>query len=162
MRINQDIITFFEKQDTVIVSTIDPTGCIHCSVKGIVGIKKSTKIFLVDLYFYHTFANLKKNPTISITAVDERLFKGYTLQGQAKIISRDKIHEKVFQEWENRVVRRISKRVVDSVKLGLKSKEHHEAQLPIHPRYLIEITVKNIVDLAPPRPRTRGISCETN
>ena len=149
MRIRQEIVDFFEKQDTVIVSTIDPLGRIHCSIKGIIGIRHSAKLLLIDLYCYHTFANLKKNPKISITAVDERLFKGYTLQGHAEIIPRDKMHEKTFQEWETRVVRRISKRVIESVKLGLKSKSHHEAQLPVHPKYLISVTIKNVVGLIP-------------
>ena len=151
MRIRQEIIDFFEKQDTVIVSTIDSSGRIHCSVKGIIGIRHSAQFLLIDLYHQHTFANLKKNPKISITAVDEHLFKGYTLQGQAEIISRDKMHERIFQEWEARVVRRISKRVIESVRLGLKSKAHHEAHLPVHPKYLISVMIKNVIDLTPPR-----------
>lgn len=150
MKIDKDIIHFFEKQDMVIVSTIDAQGRIHCSVKGIISTDSDEKILLVDLYLYCTFRNLKKNPTISITAIDEHLFKGYTLQGEAEIIERDRMHESIFEEWERRVVVRISKRITRSVKAGMKSSHHHEAQLPLHPKYLISITVKNVVDLAPP------------
>jgi len=150
MNINKDIINFFEKQDTVVVSTIDADGRIHCSVKGIIEAQESDKIFLVDLYLRQTVKNLKKNPMISLTAIDEHFFKGYTLQGEAEIIPRDKMHERIFQEWEKRVIARISKRVIRSVKTGLKSSVHHEAHLPVHPKYLISVTVKNIVDLAPP------------
>jgi len=151
MRINKDIISFFEKQDTVIVSTLDSDGRIHCSVKGIISVESDENIFLVDLYLYRTFRNLKKNPTISITATDEHLFKGYTLQGEAEIIHRDKIHKSIFEDWEQRVILRISKRVSRNVARGVKADAHHEAHLPVHPQYLIKVNVKNIIDLKPPR-----------
>jgi len=150
MHIDKDIIKFFEKQDTVIVSTIDSAGRIHCSVKGIISAESNEYIFLIDLYLYRTFRNLKKNPVISITALDEHLFKGYTLQGEAEIIHRDKMHESVFEEWERRVVLRISKRVARNVSRGIKADTHHEAHLPVHPQYLIKVSVKNIIDLKPP------------
>lgn len=150
MKLDKDILNFFEKQDSVVVSTIDAVGNIHCAIKGIVSAKEEDKVFLIDLYLRETFKNLKKNPLISITALDEHLFKGYTIQGEAEIISRDKIHEEIFEDWERRVVERISKRISRSVGAGLQSRVHHEAHLPTHPQYLIKVTVKNVVDLRPP------------
>jgi len=150
MRIDKEIIGFFEGQDSVIVSTLDDQGRIHCSIKGIISAESDENLFLIDLYLYRTFRNLKKDPKISITAFDDHLFKGYTLQGMAEIIPRDKLHEKIFVEWEKRVVHRISKRVARSVKAGLRSKVHHEAQLPLHPQYLIKVNIEKLIDLAPP------------
>jgi uncharacterized pyridoxamine 5'-phosphate oxidase family protein len=151
MKIDKDVLNFFEKQDSVVVSTIDATGNIHCAIKGIVSAKEEDKIFLIDLYLRETFTNLKKNPMISITVFDEHLFKGYTIQGEAEIISRDRIHEEIFEDWERRVVERISKRVSKSVGAGLQSRVHHEAHLPTHPQYLVKVTVKNVIDLRPPQ-----------
>ncbi|MFA6378392.1 MAG: pyridoxamine 5'-phosphate oxidase family protein [Candidatus Omnitrophota bacterium] len=151
MHIDKDIVSFFEKQDAVIVSTIDSAGRIHCSVKGIISADSNENIFLVDLYLYRTFRNLKKNPTISITAIDEYLFKGYTLQGEAEILHRDEMYESIFEDWERRVVLRISKRVARNVARGVKADTHHEAHLPLHPQYLIKMNVKNIIDLKPPQ-----------
>lgn len=150
MKISDDIIKFFEQQGGVIVSTLDPRGRIHASIKGIVGIRNSEKIFLVDLYLYRTFCNLKKHPTISLTAIDDHRFKGYCLQGKAKIIPREKIRKQILEEWEKRVLQRISKRISRSVRSGRKSKKHYEAHLPIHPKYLIEVRVTNVINLAPP------------
>ncbi len=150
MNIPAEVIQFFAKQEAVIVSTIDPKKRIHCSVKGMVRIGPKGQLLLIDLYLYRTFQNLKKNSTISITALNERLFKGYTLQGQARIIPRQEISQEIYEEWERHVVRRISKRVARSVKTGSKSKQHFEADLPIEPKYLIEVKVTKIVDLAPP------------
>ncbi|MDP8266186.1 MAG: pyridoxamine 5'-phosphate oxidase family protein [Candidatus Aceula meridiana] len=150
MKLSKDIINFFEKQGGVVVATLDSKGRIHSSVKGVVSVKGTGKIFLIDLYLYRTFCNLKKNPTISLTAVDEHLFKGYSLQGKAKIIPLVKIKEAILEEWEKKVASRITTRVAKSVRMGKKSHKHHEAHLPVAPKYLIEVSVSNIINLSPP------------
>lgn len=150
MELSDKIICFLEKQGFVIVSTLDLKGRIHCSAKGIVGIEKEGKILVIDLYMQKTFDNLKRDSTVSITAVEEHGFLGYNLQGTAKIVSREDMHEHIVAEWEERVIKRISQRVAKSVKTGIKSKGHFEAGLPLHPKYLIEIDVDNIIDLSPP------------
>ena len=146
--LSDDIINFFEKQGFSIVSTLDADGKIHCAAKGIVGIEKQGKVFLIDLYKAETFKNLQRNPTVSITSVDEHLFMGYTLKGTAKIVDRDRIKSHIIKAWEERVIQIISKRVVKSIKDYKKSGHHPEAKFP-HPEYLIEMDVKDVVDLTP-------------
>lgn len=143
-----DLINFLEKQSFSIVSTLDAKGSIHCAAKGIVGIDKKGKIFLIDLYKAETFKNLQKNPTISITSIDEHLFMGYTIKGKAKIVDRNKIKNHIIQAWEERLIGRISKRLIKSVKDYKKSGHHPEAKFP-HPEYLIEVEVDDVVDLTP-------------
>jgi uncharacterized pyridoxamine 5'-phosphate oxidase family protein len=150
MELNKNIIHFMEKQGFVIVSTLDPNGQIHCAAKGIVGIEKSGKIYVIDLYQHRTYQNLQRNPIVSITAVDEHDFIGFTLQGMAKIVPREQIEEHIMTRWEEKIVNRISKRVVTGVQSKKKSKAHFEAHLPHHPLYLIEIEVQHIIDLSPP------------
>jgi uncharacterized pyridoxamine 5'-phosphate oxidase family protein len=153
-KLSNDIVNFLEKQGFVIVSTMDPSGSIHCAAKGIAGIEEKGKVYLIDLYKAKTFKNLQKNSTISITAVDEHLFIGYTLKGKAKIVDRDKIKNHIIKAWEERVIQRISKRVIKSLKDYKKSGHHPEAKFP-HPQYLIEVDVDGIVDLAPPHLKKR-------
>jgi uncharacterized pyridoxamine 5'-phosphate oxidase family protein len=149
MKILSDtIVNFLEKQGFSIVSTLDADGKIHCAAKGIVGIEKKGKVFLIDLYKAETFKNLRRNSTISITSIDEHLFMGYTLQGRAKIVDRDKIKNHIIKAWEERVIGRISKRVLKSIKDYRRSGHHPEAKFP-HPEYLIEVDVEGIVDLTP-------------
>ncbi len=150
MKISEEIVNFFEQQDGVMVATIDPRGRIHASIKGIVGVEDSDKFYLVDLYLYRTFCNLKKKPIISLIAVDGHRFKGYCLQGRAKIIPREKIDKVILEEWDKRVLQRISKRISKSVRTGQKSKKQYEAHLPVHPKYLIEVHVHSVINLAPP------------
>ena len=143
-----DVIEFFQKQGFVIVSTLDPKGQIHCSAKGIVGIKEKEGVYLIDIYRARTFNNLKKNGTISITAVDDHEFKGYTLKGRAKIVEREKIKANIIESWEQRVIDRISKRVIKNIRRDKGSGTHPESRFP-HPQYLIEMQVQEVIDLAP-------------
>ncbi|MFH1359751.1 MAG: pyridoxamine 5'-phosphate oxidase family protein [Candidatus Omnitrophota bacterium] len=153
MELSDQVISFLEKQGYLIVSTMDLKGRIHCSAKGIVGIEKSGKVFVIDLYLRKTFENLKNDDRVSVTAVNEHDFVGYTLQGRAKIVPRDQIKDHIMEEWENRIIQRMTKRVSRSVQTQAKSKGHFEAALPPHPQYLIEIDVENIIDLVPPAMR---------
>ena len=146
--LSDEIVFFLEKQEHVIVSTLEPSGGIHCSVKGIVGIEKEGKVFLIDLYFGRTFQNLKRNPAITITSVDGHRFVGYALSGKARIVEREKIRDSIIAAWEERVIRRISQRMLRDIKEESRAAHHPESMFP-HPQYLIEIDVKKITDLAP-------------
>ena len=146
--LSPDLISFFKKQGFVIVSTLDEAGRIHCSTKGIVAIEKEGKVHLIDLYRENTFKNLKLNPTISITAVDEDNFIGFSLKGKAKVVERENLEMHIIVEWENRVIERISKRVIKDIKKGKKPSIPPESLFP-QLQYLIEVDVEDIVDLAP-------------
>ncbi len=147
-KITDDIIYLLQKQGFVIVSTLDSNGSIHCSAKGIAGIEAEGKIYLIDLYLGRTFSNLKRNSTISITAVDEDEFSGFTLKGRARIVNREEIKGHIIASWEDKVVQRVSKRVIGHIKKERKSPHHPEAIFP-HPQYLIEVDVDSVVDLTP-------------
>jgi len=146
--LSADAISLLQKQGFVVVSTLDANGGIHCSAKGIAGIEKQGKVYLIDLYRARTFDNLMKNPAISITAVDERQFSGFTLKGRAKIIEREKIEGHIIKGWEDKVIERVSKRVIQDVQADKKNSRHPEAAFP-HPQYLIEMEVEEVIDLTP-------------
>ena len=148
IKLSSDIINFFHKQVFVIVSTLDSGGKIHCSAKGIVGIEEKGEVYLIDIYRAQTFNNLNNNPTMSITAVDEQEFKGYTLKGEGRIVERQKIKSNIIKSWEQKVIDRISKRVIKNIQRDRGSSSHPESRFP-HPQYLIEMEVQEIVNLAP-------------
>ncbi len=145
--LSNSIISLMKKQGFVIVSSLDSQGKIHCSVKGIVGID-SEKVFLIDLYKARTYNNLNNNQTVTISFVDEHRFAGYALQGMAKIVEKEKIKGSIIAEWEEKVLQRISQRVVKNLHQGKPGAHHPEASFP-HPKYLIEIDIEKIIDLAP-------------
>ena len=148
MELTEKTIKLLEKQGFVIVSTITKDGGIHSVAKGIVGIEKEGKVFVIDLYKNITYKNLKNNPNVSITAIYEHNYAGYTLQGKAKIVPREDIEDHIVSKWEDKIIERISNRMIASIQKGQRSKEHHESKLPKHPKYLIEIDVDKVVDLS--------------
>ena len=142
------IVDLMKKQGFVIVSTLDEKNNIHCSAKGIVGIEAEGKVYLIDLYRARTYKNLLRNPVMSLTFVNERKFAGYTLQGKASIVEKDDIADHIIKEWEEKVIQRISQRLINNLQKGQEVNAHPEAAFP-HPKYLIEVDIENIVDLAP-------------
>jgi len=148
-KLPEGVVKFFHSQHFTIVSTIDPDGMPHISCKGIVNIDPDGTIYLLDLYTGKTRANLERNPSISLSAVDEHKFKGYSLKGTAKIIKEDELKSHIIKAWEEKITARITHRLIKNLRGESGHGKHPEAQLP-KPKYLIAMTVTEIVDLAPP------------
>ena len=148
MKINDELLRFLQKQHYTVISTVDKDGAIHNSCKGILEIDQQGKIHLLDLYKQRTYENLKLNPNISLTVVDEHRFRGYSLKGKAKIISEDSIKKETIKAWEKKITGRISQRIIRNIKGEKGHPKHPEIMLP-KPEYIIEMDVKKIIDLTP-------------
>ena len=150
MKLSQDVISFFKEQGFVIASTLDSNGAIHASCKGIVDIKENGECYILDLYHGRTHKNLKANPALSITAVDEYNYRGYTLKGKAEIITVDEIKGSILKKWEKKLSERVSKRLVKNIREDRKHLPHPEAGFP-RPKYLFLLKIEEVVDLASQR-----------
>ncbi len=146
--LTRDVTVFLEQQGFGIVSTLDVTGSIHCAAKGLAGLDPNGRLWIIDLYRGRTFTNLKRTPAISFTVVDEHKFCGYVLKGTAAIVDREKIEKDIIKGWEERVIKRVSRRLIKNVQGERKSAHHPEVKFP-PPQYLIEMTVDVVVDLSP-------------
>lgn len=150
MEFSEKVASFFKSRKVVLVMTMEEGGTIHSAVKGILEVDpKEGKILLVDLYSGETLRNIRNNPLVNITAIDEQRFEGYALQGMASIIPQDKIHGDFIRKWQDHITKRISERIVASVRSGKKSKKIFEAHLAMKPQYMIEIKADRVTDLAP-------------
>ena len=149
------IADFLQLQGFVIISSIDEQGFPHNSCKGIVRIDKRGEIYLIDVYHGLTCRNIKREPKISICAVDEHKFMGYCLKGKARIMPDDEISHEIIKFWEDNITSRLAKRLLKNL-AEEKSRSHHpEASLP-GPKHLISVVVEEIVDLAPNHLRKDG------
>jgi len=152
--ITPDIVQFFYHQRFTIISTIDEKGYPHNSCKGIVEIDRSGRAYLLDLYMAKTYENLKRDPRISVTAVDEHRFTGYCLKGRAMIVGKDKVSERILKLWETKITSRISHRLLKNIHGDKGHSAHPEALLP-KPVYLIAMDVEEVIDLMPPHIKTK-------
>jgi len=147
-QIPEVVIEFLRAQGFVILSSIDKKGFPHSSCKDIVKIEPNGKIYVIDVYQGLTAENIKHNPQVSISAVDEHKFMGYCLKGKARVMAADAISQEFSRSWEDKVTSRLAKRLLHNLAQD-KSRPHHpEASLP-KPTHLIAIMVEEIVDLAP-------------
>ncbi len=146
--LKEDIVNFFKRQSYTIVSTIDIKGNIHNSCKGIVQIDKNGEVYLFDLYKRKTFLNLKNNPTISITAVDEYKFEGYCLKGRASIVKKENFTSELLKSWDKKINSRASKRLVKNIREKKPQSKHPEISLP-KPEYMIMVKIQEVICLTP-------------
>ncbi|MCM8796952.1 MAG: pyridoxamine 5'-phosphate oxidase family protein [Candidatus Omnitrophica bacterium] len=147
-RIPDNIVNFLQEQGCVIVSSIDKNGFPHNACKGIVQIKRSGEIFLFDLYKGKTYENLQKNPCMSITAVNEHKFVGYSLKGKARILTHDELKTELIKAWEDRITSRLTQRMLKNIREEKGHPGHPEALLP-QPEYIIVMEVEDLIDLTP-------------
>ena len=148
VKIEDHIIHFFLNQGCVIISTVDKRGCPNSACKGIVDIDPEGHVYVFDLYRGQTWENLKADPMISMTAIDEHRFIGYCLKGRARIVSQDEISPHLIKAWEDRVTSRLTQRLLKNLRGEKGHPLHPEALLP-KPKYMIAFDVDEVVDLAP-------------
>ena len=148
-QLSEEVLSFFQQQNFVIVSTLDEKGKIHCSAKGLADLTSDGKAYIFDLYRTNTFKNLKRNlGVVSITAIDEQRFMGFTLKGKAEFVEGNAIAKDLVKKWESKVVHRISNRLIRNIQKEVSSPSHPESKFP-QPQYLAIIEVEEIIDLAP-------------
>lgn len=147
-RLGDDVIQFFQNQGCVIVSTIDKNGFLHSACKGIVQMNRNGRVYLLDLYHARTYENIKQNPHISITAIEEHKFMGYCLKGKAEIIPEGKLGARIIKAWETKITGRLTRRLLKNIREEKGHPRHPEILLP-KPEYMIAMEVEEIVDLTP-------------
>jgi general stress protein 26 len=148
-KLTQEIISLFKECGFAILSSIDKKMRPHTSCKGIVKIdQQAGRIYLLDLYYGKTVANIKSCPNISLTVVNEDSFSGYCLQAAAKIVPKKNIDAKMLQAWEEVVSSRVSRRLIKNIRDGKTRLAHPEIMLP-KPAYLIEARIERIINLRP-------------
>ena len=148
LRLDENIIHFFQAQGSVVMATIDKSGFPHTACKGIVKIEEAGRIYLLDAYHGQTFNNLKQNPLVSITAFNEHKFIGYCLKGKAHLIHKDELDVNIVKAWDDRIASRLTERLLNNIHEEKGHKGHPEASLP-KPKYMIVLEVSEIVDLTP-------------
>mgnify|MGYP001580916020 CR=1 FL=1 len=149
------IIDFLRTQSFMIVCSLDKNGFPHSSCKDIVKIEPGGQVFLLDAYHGLTAENIRRNPRISISAIEEHKFIGYCLKGKARILPDNNISQEIIKSWEDNITSRLTKRLLKNLAEGKGRSHHPEASLP-RPKYLISVEVEKIVDLTPQHLRKEG------
>jgi len=85
-RISEKICHFLAKTEFLNFATCDFSGRPNVAPKFLVKVENNN-IYFADYVFGRTFINLKKNPRVSISAINLDTLTGYQINGIARIIT---------------------------------------------------------------------------
>ena len=138
------IIELFEKREFVSVATVTPDGRPNTAPKFFFR-AKGDFIYLIDYVLGKTVTNLEENPRVSVSFMDMDSLEAYRLNGTAKLIEKGRIFEQVLKEWDKKMVKMATDRVIDAVKTG---KKHGHYELEMTEKFIIlKIKIENIVKI---------------
>ena len=125
--ITDDIAELLKKREFVSIATAAPDGQPN-SVPKFFFRAKGDFMYLIDYVLGKTVINLEKNPRVSVSFMDMESLEAYRLNGTAKTIREGRVFKKIFQEWDKKLIKLATTRVVEAVQTGKKS-GHYELEM---------------------------------
>ena len=125
--ITNKIAELLEKRQFVSVATATLDGQPNTAPKFFFR-AKGDFIYLLDYVLGKTVINLKENPRVSVSFMDLDSLEAYRLNGTAKIIGEGKVFDRILKEWDKRLIKLATTRVVEAVQSGKKS-GHYELEM---------------------------------
>ena len=99
-KIPQEIQDFI-KGKMAWVSTASPDAMPNATPKGSVQVIDDEHLVFADLFSLKTRENLKANPKIAVTVVDEKSYKGYQFKGSAELLTAGPLFDQVAEKVKN-------------------------------------------------------------
>ena len=96
-KIPQEIQEFI-KGKMAWVATASPDGIPNATPKGSVQVIDDEHMVFADLFSLKTRENLKANPKVAVTVVDEKTYKGYQLKGTGELLTSGPIFDQVVEQ----------------------------------------------------------------
>ncbi len=143
-KITEKIAELLEKREFVSVATAAPDGQPNTAPKFFFR-AKGNFIYLIDYVLGQTITNLKENPRVSISFMDLDNLEGYRLNGKAELIEKGKVFDKVLAEWNKKLIRMTTDRVVEAVRTG-KKRAHYELEMS-EKFMVIKVNVETVIKI---------------
>jgi general stress protein 26 len=142
--ITDDIAELLEKLEFVSVATAAPDGQPNTAPKFFFH-AKGDFMYLIDYVAGKTIMNLKKNPRVSVSFMDMGSLEAYRLNGTAKMIGKGRVFETILKEWDKRLIKMATTRVIEGVQSG---KTHDHYELEMGKKFIIlKIKITNVVKI---------------
>ncbi len=126
-KITEKILELLEKREFVSIGTATRDGRPNSVPKLFFRIQEDF-IYLIDHVMGQTVRNIKENPLVSVSFMDQDALEGYRLNGSAKVIERGKKYDAMLKEWNERAVKLSANRVIEGLRTG-KKHEHYEVEI---------------------------------
>jgi len=143
-KITDKIAELLEKREFVSVATATPDGQPNTAPKFFFR-AKGDFIYLLDYVLGKTVLNLHENPRVSVSFMDMDSLEAYRLNGTAKLISEGRIFEKILKEWDKKLIKLATNRIIEGVQTG---KKHGHYELEMGEKFIVlKIKIATIVKI---------------
>lgn len=138
------VLEIMEKREFVTIATASSEGQPN-SVPRFFLRAKGNFIYLVDHVMGQTVLNIRENPRVSVSFMDQDSLEGYRLNGTAKVISKGKIYDAMMRRWNDRVIELSADRVIEAVRTG-KRRGHYEVEIS-EKFAILKIRVESVIKI---------------
>lgn len=143
-KITEKIRELLEKRKFISVGTATRNGQPNSAPKLFFR-ARGDYVYLIDHVMGRTIANLKENPLVSISFMEQDALEGYRLNGTAKVIERGKSYNAMLKEWGQRVVKLSADRILEALRTGTK---HHHFEVEISEKFaILKIKVNSVIKI---------------
>lgn len=143
-KITENVRKLIEKRNFVSVGTATRDGQPNSAPKLFFR-AKGNFIYLIDHVIGPTVHNIKGNPLVSVSFMDQDALEGYRLNGTAKVIERGKGYDAMLKEWNERAIKLSADRVIEAVRTG-KKRGHYEVEIS-EKFAILKIKVNNVIKI---------------
>lgn len=139
--LTKEIIKILEKREFVSVATCDFDGRPNAAPKFLLRVDGDT-IYLVDYSIGMTWQNIKINPRVSLSFIDNSTLQGYQLNGPVRLVDKGAEFKKLCNEMQDKTIRLTAQHIIEEVRGGSK---HESFELIIPDKIVIfEVRVDSV------------------
>lgn len=142
---NNKAAQLLKSREFVSVATCDLQGRPNAAPKFILKVENNF-IYLVDYIVGRTSQNLRVNPRISISFMDNNTLMGYQLNGSVEIINKSQEYEALVKDLSQKELELSTRRIIEGVTKG---KPHEGFELNLSETFVIfKVKIEEIVEIA--------------
>ncbi len=143
-KITEKIQELLGKRKFVSVGTATRDGRPNSAPKLFLHAKRDS-LYLIDHVMGQTVVNIKENPLVSVSFMEQDALEAYRLNGTAKVIERGKSYDAMLREWDEKVVKLSADRVIEAVRTG---KKHEHFEVEISEKFaILKIKINDVVKI---------------
>jgi len=137
---------FLKTIEFVNVGTADVHGQPNVAPKFILKVEPHA-IYLVDHIFGRSWENLKKNPRVSLSAIDMETLVGYRIDGNVQIVHKGAEYKALVKELRDKEVKLSAQRIIE----GVSRERHHQGVGVVFPDRLViyKVKIHSIIKICP-------------
>jgi len=142
--LTKELISLLDKREFLSVATCGSINRPNAAPKFLLKVDKE-HIYLVDYTIGTTWQNLKVNPKLSLSFMDQNTLKGYQINGNVRMIEKGSVYKKMHKEMMDKEVRLTAKHIIEDVRGEGK---HDNYEVAIREKFVIfDVKINEIVEI---------------